>query len=108
MKASILSLTPVISRAMHSQPGGESDGTVEFMPLLCDRGHRRVASDHRHDPLVEIMERRSRPTPDLGQDIFRGPRSALLGQNARGLRGHAFAARRVITEDLAQCKFPIL
>jgi len=69
-----------------------------FLPIAATAALRPIIAM----TVVEIMERLSRPTPDLGQDIFRGPPFALLGQNARGLRGHAFAARRVIAEELAQ------
>src|SRR5262245_31536664 len=68
---------------MYAKPRCKGDGAVEFMLLLTDCRHSRVASDHCHDSLVVIMKRSSSPTLNLGQDVFRSPLAALLGDRAK-------------------------
>src|SRR5262245_50128346 len=86
---------------MHTQPRGEGDGAVEFVPLLADRRHGGVAPDHRHDSLVVIMKWSSSLAGDFGQDIFRSPRSALLGNRTQLWQHLIIRAENV--REVAQC-----
>src|SRR5215471_10940099 len=69
---------PGHQQGMYAEPRRKGDGTVEFMLLLPNHRYSRVAPNHRHDSLVVIVKRGSRPTSDLRQDIFRSPLAALL------------------------------
>src|SRR5215510_3681154 len=74
---------PGHQQGMYAEPRRKGDGTVEFMLLLPDHRYSRVAANHRHDSLVVIMKRSSRPTSDLIQDIFRSPLATLLGNRTQ-------------------------
>ena len=68
---------------VHAQPGGERDRPVQLVPVLADLGHGGTAADHRHDPLVVVVERLAGVPADVGDHVAGRPLPALQGDRAQ-------------------------
>jgi hypothetical protein len=78
---------------VHTEPCRECEPAVQLVSVLADLGDRGPATDHRHDSLVPVVERRSRYALHGGQDVLRGPVARLLGDTAELREGRLVAVR---------------
>ncbi len=62
-----------------TEPGSEGDGAVQLVVAERDLSDGRVAADHGHAALVEIVERLGCRPIDLGDDVLARPGAALHG-----------------------------
>ena len=65
-----------------AQPGGERDVTVELVVVRPHLGDRRAVADHRHDPLVLVVERLPRRAGDGRRGCSGRPLPGLQGDGS--------------------------
>ena len=72
---------------VHPEPGGEGDRPVQLVVVLAHLGDRGTMPDHRHDPLVVVLERRGGLAVDHGEDAVGDRPTCLEGDGSElGIR----------------------
>ena len=70
---------------------------MQLVSVLADLGDGRLSADHRHDPLVVVVEGLGHPALHASDDVLCRPVACLL-RNAAELRKRVIASGRDVRE----------
>src|SRR5688572_30414510 len=63
---------------MHPKPCRKGNRAVKFVAMFTDFSDSGIAADHRHDALVEVLERLFRLARDVRFNVLRAPLARLF------------------------------